>query len=120
MPFLKRLLLIGVILALLQFLLGVDMFMRGVTLNTLYMHIGLAIILLVTLVVAVVKSRPFRRVRMHSAVTLALLVIQGLIGIDMITRGATETMETLHWVFGVLTLGSYVGTYAVARRVAGA
>jgi len=117
MAFLSRLLLIGVILTILQILLGVDMFLREVRLTTLYIHISVAVILLITLAVAVVKSKPYKRIRMHSALTLVLLIIQGLIGIDMITRGPAEIMENLHWVFGLLTLGSYIGTYAIARKI---
>ena len=117
MPFLNRLLLIGVILALLQVLLGFDMFLREIRLTTLYLHISVAVILLITLAVAVVKSKPYRRVRLHSALTLVFLIIQGLIGIDMITRGTAEIMEILHWIFGLLTFGSYVGTYAIARKI---
>ena len=116
MVFLKKILALGSVLSVVQLLLGLDMFFRG-SWAFVWPHLGLGLVLLATLAAALVKSKPYRRVRMHVAVTLVLLVVQGLIGLDMFMRGAALLFKHIHLVLGFLTAGSYIGTYMIARRV---
>ena len=115
MSVLKTILGLGAVLVIVQLLLGLDMFFRE-SWALVWPHVGVGAVLFITLVVALILSKPYRRVRMHTAVTLVLVIFQGLVGFDMLMRGPTEVMETLHLVVGFLTAGSYLGTYAIARR----
>ncbi len=105
---------LGSVLAVVQVLVGVDMFMRGWQL--VWLHIGIAVVLLVILLACIPLSRGSGRVRRHVIITLALLLIQGAVGLDMFMRGDGGIRETMHWVFGFATLGSYIGTASIARR----
>jgi hypothetical protein len=111
-----RLLGVGSILAVLQVLLGaVHMFIGPIF---VVIHVVLALILLVLLLAVLFSARGIRRVMRHTAITVALLFIQGAVGLDMLFRGSAGPLsEVLHWVFGVLTAGSYVGAWMIAGRV---
>ena len=114
MQFLRSLTGAGAILSVVQFLIGVDLFMRGWAL--VWPHVGIAVTLLAILILVVLKSSEARRVRRHGVITLILLVIQGAVGLDMLTRGATPMMEGIHWLFGALTTGSFLATWSIARK----
>ncbi|MEM1944294.1 MAG: hypothetical protein QW756_08105 [Nitrososphaerota archaeon] len=112
----SRLLGVGSILAVIQVLFGAANRLVGPVFTLV--HVILAIILLILLVVTLLSARGMRRVLRHTLITLVLLLIQGGVGLEMLSRGFSGPVsEVLHWVFGFLTAGSYVGAWLVARRV---
>ncbi|MEM4417005.1 MAG: hypothetical protein QXD32_02990 [Nitrososphaerota archaeon] len=112
----KLLLGVGSVLAVLQVLLGAAN--RFVGPAFVAIHVALAVILLGLLLAALLSARGVRRVMRHTVITVVLLLIQGAVGLDMLFRGSPGPLsEGLHWAFGFLTAGSYVGAWLVARRV---
>lgn len=113
----SRLLGVGSIIAVIQVLLGAANRIVGPVF--VLVHVTLAVILLILLVVTLFSASGIRRVLRHTLITVVLLLIQGAVGLDMLFRGFSSPLSVvLHWFFGFLTAGSYVGAWLVAGRVA--
>ncbi len=90
------------------------MFLRGR--SYIWEHIGIAVLLVIVLIGGFFKVRRERVMRRHIVITLIVLLIQGSFGLDMFAREVSSLTQTLHWILGFATVGSFIGALSVSRR----